>query len=42
MKKYNSPEIEIVETLDIVTTSGEVETEKIPFSAVDDTDSYQL
>ena len=42
MKKYNSPEIEIVEALDIVTTSREVETEKIPFSVVDDMDSYQL
>lgn len=42
MKKYNSLEIEMVETIDIVTTSREVETEKIPFSAIDDTDSYQL
>ena len=42
MKKYHSPEIEIVEMLDIVTTSREVETDKIPFSAIDDTDSYQL
>ena len=41
MKKYNSPEIEIVETLDIVTTSSEVETETIPFYSLDD-GSYQL
>ena len=43
MKKYDSPEIEIVEAHDIVTTSTEVETEKIPFfSTIDDADSYQL
>ena len=42
MKKYNSPKVEIVETLDIVTTSVEVETEKIPLYSVDDDDSYQL
>ena len=29
-RNYNAPEIEIVETLDIVTTSSEVESEKIP------------
>ena len=42
MKKYKSPEIEIVETLDIVTTSTKVETEQIPFYSVDDAGSYQL
>ena len=42
MKKYNSPKIEIVETLDIVTTSTEVETEKIPLYSVDEASSYQL
>ena len=29
-RNYNAPEIEIVETLDVVTTSSEVESEKIP------------
>jgi hypothetical protein len=42
MKVYIAPQIEIVETLDIVTTSSEVETEKIPFASVDDMGSYQL
>ena len=31
MKKYNTPIVEIVDATDIVTTSGEVETEKISF-----------
>ena len=30
MNKYSTPEIEIVESLDVVCTSGETETEKIP------------
>ena len=42
MKKYNSPEIEIVETPDIVTSSREVETEKIPLYSVEETGTYQL
>ena len=29
-RNYSSPEVEIVESLDVVTTSREVETEKIP------------
>ena len=32
MKKYNSPEIEILDSSDVVSTSGEVETGKIPIS----------
>lgn len=39
MKKYNSPEIEIIETPDIITTSSDVESELIPFAFVDDADS---
>ena len=30
MKKYNAPEIEIVESINVVATSSEVESEKIP------------
>ena len=29
-KTYNSPEIEVVESIDVVSTSREVETDKIP------------
>ena len=32
-RNYNSPEIEIVEALDVVTTSSEVESERIPLGA---------
>ena len=32
-RNYNSPEIEIVEALNVVTTSSEVETERIPLGA---------
>ena len=42
MKEYSSPEIRIFQTFDIVTTSKDVETEKIPFSSVDEADGYQL
>ena len=42
MEKYTSPEIEIVETLDIVTTSVDVESEFIPFDFSDDADGGQL
>ena len=29
-KNYHAPEVEIVESLDVVTTSGTVETDRIP------------
>ena len=31
-KNYNAPEVEIVESLDVVTTSGTVETDRIPLA----------
>ncbi len=37
MKKYNTPEIEIIDSPDVVVTSGEVETERIPLTASNDT-----
>lgn len=43
MKKYNSPEIEIVESINVVATSSEVESEKIPFTVSGDNyENYQL
>ena len=39
-KNYSTPEIEIVETLDIVVTSNEVESERIPLTTNDD--NYNL
>ena len=30
MKKYNTPEVEILDASDVVSTSTEVETERIP------------
>ena len=41
MKKYNAPEIEIIDSPDVVSTSAEVETEKIPLSASDN-DLYNV
>ena len=35
MKKYNTPEIEILDSPDVVSTSAEVETERIPLEASD-------
>ena len=32
-KNYNAPEVEIVETLDVVTTSNTVETDRIPLAS---------
>ena len=32
-KNYNAPEVEIVESLDVVTTSGTVETDRIPLAS---------
>ncbi len=37
MKKYNAPEIEIIDSPDVVVTSPEVETERIPLTATSDT-----
>ena len=42
MKKYNSPEIEIVNACDVVTTSLSVETERIPFYGESNAENYQL
>ena len=42
MKKYSSPEIEITETPDIVTSSGEVETDNIPLYTYDEKGTYQF
>ena len=42
MKKYNSPEIEIVNACDVVTTSLSVETERIPLFSEKNTENYQL
>ena len=42
MKKYNSPEVEIVDDLDVISTSSEVETEYIPFSNENKADFYEL
>lgn len=33
MKTYNSPEIELVKLVDVVSTSVEVETERIPLES---------
>lgn len=41
MKKYNTPEVEIIEASDVVTTSSTVETEKIPFYNAEES-IYQL
>ena len=42
MEKYNSPEIEIIDACDVVSTSSGVETEYIPFSNESKADIYQL
>ena len=42
MKKYSSIEIEILDAVNVVTTSLEVETENIPLFQKELTDSYQL
>ena len=34
MKKYNTPIVEIVDATDVVTTSSEVETEKVSFGNI--------
>ena len=36
MKKYIAPEFEIIDSLDVVSTSDEVETEKIPLTAANE------
>ena len=41
MKKYNAPEIEIVDAIDVVSTSSEVETEKIPLYTTEES-CYQF
>ena len=40
MKKYNTVEIEILNSPDVVSTSTEVETEKIPLMASINESSY--
>lgn len=35
MKKYNAPEIEIIDSPDVVATSAEIETEKIPLGSTE-------
>lgn len=44
MKKYNSPVLEIVEAPEIVKTSSEVETDKVPLTitSANNYDNYQL
>ena len=40
MKKYETLEIELVKNVDVVATSGEVETEKIVFSSEYDPENF--
>ena len=40
MKKYNAPEIEIIDSPDVVSTSTEVETERIPLMLPANESSY--